>query len=41
MIGIAIYSAVKNGIGFFTLFPLVFAYFAFDNSKKQSLSSGS
>lgn len=35
MIGIAVYSAVKNGIGLFTLFPLVFAYFAFNNSKKS------
>ena len=25
-IGIAIYSVVKNGIGFFTFFPLVFIY---------------
>jgi hypothetical protein len=35
MIGIAMYSTWKNSIGFFTLVPLVFAYFAFDNSKKS------
>lgn len=33
-IGIAIYSAVKNGIGFFTFFPLFFAYVLFNNRKK-------
>ncbi|MPR32439.1 FUSC family protein [Cytophagaceae bacterium SJW1-29] len=35
MIGIAIYSTWKNGVGFFTLVPLVFAFFAFNNSKKS------
>ena len=33
-IGIAIYSAVNNGLGFATLFPLVFIYIAFNNGKK-------
>ncbi len=33
-IGIAVYSAVKNGIGFFTFFPLFFAYILFNNGKK-------
>ena len=32
MIGIAMYSTWKNGVGFFTLVP---AYFAFNNSKKS------
>ena len=32
MIGVAIYSTWKNGVGFFTLVPLVFA---FNNSKKS------
>lgn len=35
VIGIAIYSTVKNGMGFFTVFPLIFALFAFNNSKKS------
>lgn len=26
LVGIAIYSAVRNGIGFFTLFPLFFVF---------------
>ncbi len=30
-IGIAIYSTIKNGFGFFTFFPLFFAYFLFKN----------
>lgn len=34
-IGIAIYSAVKNGFGFFTFFPLIFAYMLFNNDKKS------
>lgn len=33
-IGIAVYSAVKNGLGFFTVFPLFFAYLLFNNGKK-------
>jgi len=31
MIGIAAYSTVKNGFGFFTLFPLFFVLIAFKN----------
>lgn len=30
-IGIAIYSYLKNGLGFFTFFPLILAYIAFRN----------
>lgn len=26
LVGIAIYSAVKNGVGFFTFFPLLFVF---------------
>ena len=33
-VGIAVYSAVKNGLGFFTFFPLFFAYLLFKGSKK-------
>jgi hypothetical protein len=33
-IGIAIYSAVKNGLGFFTFFPLLLAYPFIKNGKK-------
>ncbi len=33
-IGIAIYSAVNNGLGFATVFPLFFVYIAFKNEKK-------
>ncbi|MEM8486553.1 MAG: hypothetical protein AAF564_13460 [Bacteroidota bacterium] len=33
-IGIAVYSAVRNGPGFATVFPLIFVYFAFRNGKK-------
>jgi hypothetical protein len=28
-VGIAVYSAVKNGFGFFTFFPLILAYLLF------------
>lgn len=35
MIGIVIYSIVKNSFGFFTLIPLFFAYKAFNNSKNN------
>jgi len=31
-VGIAIYSAVKNGFEFFTFFPLILAYFVVRNS---------
>ena len=33
-VGIAVYSGVKNGLGFFTVFPLFFAYLLFNNGKK-------
>ena len=35
MIGIAIYSTMKKGLGFYTFFPLIFAFFAFNDSKKN------
>ena len=35
LIGIVIYSIVKNGFGFFILFPLFFAYKLVKNSKKN------
>lgn len=35
MIGIVIYSIVKNSIGFFTLIPLFFAYKLVKNSKND------
>lgn len=35
MIGIIIYSIVKNNFGFFTSIPLFFAFKAFDNSKNN------
>jgi len=34
LVGIIIYSIVKNSFGFFTLIPLFFAYMIFNNSKK-------
>lgn len=34
LIGVAVYSAVKNGIGFFSFFPLFFVYLLFRNGKK-------
>ena len=34
LIGVAIYSAVKNGVGFFTFFPLFFVYLLFKGSSK-------
>lgn len=37
MIGVSIYSTVKSGFGFFTLFPLIFAMFAFNHGKKLKL----
>ena len=36
-IGIAVYSAVKNGFGFFTFFPLILAYLMFHNKEKIKL----
>lgn len=35
MIGIVIYSIVKNSLGFFTLIPLFFAYKLVKNSKNN------
>jgi len=34
-IGVAVYSAVKNGFGFATFFPLIFVYFLMRNGKKS------
>ncbi|AZA76234.1 hypothetical protein EG347_01170 [Chryseobacterium sp. G0186] len=34
LIGIVVYSSVKNGIGFFTFFPLFFAFYAASRWKK-------
>jgi len=36
-IGIVIYSAVKNGYGFFTFFPLLIAYVIIRNSKGNEI----
>ncbi len=36
-VGIAIYSAVKNGLDFFTLFPLLLAYIMIKNSSNNKL----
>jgi hypothetical protein len=33
-IGITVYSAVKNGFGFFTFFPLILAYLLFHKREK-------
>lgn len=35
MTGIAIYSTVKNGFGFFTLFPLFFVFLLFKNGPQK------
>ena len=35
MMGVVVYSIVKNTWGFFTLIPLFFAYKIFNNSKKN------
>lgn len=32
-IGVAAYSTFKNGLGFFTFFPLFFVYLLFKNNK--------
>jgi hypothetical protein len=32
-VGIAVYSAVRNGFGFFTFFPLILAYLLFHQRK--------
>lgn len=36
-IGIVVYSAVKNGFGFFTFFPLLITYFIVRNSKNNEM----
>jgi hypothetical protein len=36
-IGIAIYSLVKNGLEFFTFFPLILAYMIFRNSANNKI----
>lgn len=36
-IGIAVYSAVKNGFGFFTFFPLLLAYVIVRNSTNNKI----
>ena len=36
LIGVAIYSTVKNGFGFFTFFPLFFVYLLTKNRKKTN-----
>lgn len=36
LIGIVIYSTVKNTLGFFTLIPLIFAYKLINNSKHNT-----
>ena len=36
-IGIAIYSAVKNGSGFFTFFPLILGYMIIRNSRNNKI----
>lgn len=35
--GIAIYSAVKNGLEFFTFFPLILAYIIIKNSANNKI----
>ncbi len=36
-IGIAVYSAVKNGLGFFTFFPLLLTYVIVRNSANTKI----
>ncbi len=36
-LGIVVYSAVKNGFGFFTFFPLVLTYLIGRNAKNNKL----
>ena len=36
-IGIAIYGTVKNGLEFFTFFPLILAYVIIKNSKNNKI----
>ena len=35
LIGVSVYSAIKNGFEFFTFFPLIIAYFFFARRKKE------
>ena len=35
LVGIAVYSAVRNGIGFFTFFPLFFVYIIGKNQARN------
>ena len=37
IVGIAIYSAVKNGLGFFTFFPLILGYIIIRNSRNNEI----
>lgn len=37
VVGIAIYSAIKNGLDFFTFFPLFLAYLLIKNSSNNKL----
>lgn len=36
-VGIVVYSAVKNGFGFFTFFPLILTYLIVRNSKNNKI----
>lgn len=36
-IGVAVYSAVKNGFGFFTFFPLLLGYMVVKNSRNNEI----
>lgn len=36
-IGIVVYSAIKNGFGFFTFFPLILTYLIIRNSKNNKI----
>jgi hypothetical protein len=36
-VGIAIYNAVKNGIGFFTFLPLIMGYLIIRNSRNNEI----
>jgi predicted branched-subunit amino acid permease len=36
LIGVAIYSTIKNGVGIFTLLPLVFVAFTINAWKKDN-----
>ncbi|WP_306350302.1 hypothetical protein [Flavobacterium sp. '19STA2R22 D10 B1'] len=36
LIGVAVYSAVKHGFGFFTFLPLFFAFYAANKWKKET-----